>query len=222
MDNRRILIANLSKGVIGEQSANLIGSLLVSHVQLVAIGRSVLPEHERVPFFVHVDEFQSFGTDAFAALMSDARKYGPYFCLSHQFADQIAPHVRSAILGNAGLLVVFRVGGVDAELLAPEFHPIEANTLADQLPFKSWLRGAPHIPAATRSIARRAWSCRASGWRRSGRRVGGISGVVSGVEKPCHRTKSRRLSPFTLSRIRLSPILPSWTTLNDRSGLSFV
>ena len=106
MDNRRIVIANLAKGVIGEQAANLLGSLFVSHLQLVAMGRSVIPEQERVPFFVHVDEFQSFGTDAFASLMSEARKYGAYFCLSHQFTDQIAPHVRAAVLGNAGTLIV--------------------------------------------------------------------------------------------------------------------
>lgn len=144
MDNRRIVITNLAKGVIGEQAANLLGSLFVSHLQLVAMGRSVIPEQERVPFFVHVDEFQSFGTDAFASLMSEARKYGAYFCLSHQFTDQIAPHVRAAILGNAGTLIVFRVGGADAALLAPEFHPMEPNVLTDQLPFKAWLRRAAY------------------------------------------------------------------------------
>jgi energy-coupling factor transporter ATP-binding protein EcfA2 len=140
MDNRRIVIANLAKGVIGEQAANLLGSLFVSHLQLVAMSRSTVAEHNRVPFFCHVDEFQSFGTDAFAALMSEARKYGAYFCLSHQFTDQIAPKVRAAVLGNAGTLIVFRVTGADAKLLAPEFHPMEANALADQLPFTAWLR----------------------------------------------------------------------------------
>jgi hypothetical protein len=142
MDNRRIIIANLAKGVIGEQAANLLGSLFVSHLQLVVMSRSTIAEHERVPFFLHVDEFQSFGTDAFASLMSEARKYGAHFCLSHQFTDQIAPHVRAAVLGNAGTLIAFRVGGADAALLAPEFHPMESNTLAAQLPFKAWLRRA--------------------------------------------------------------------------------
>ncbi len=144
MDNRRIVIANLAKGVIGEQAANLLGSLFVSHLQLVAMSRSTIAEEERVPFFVHVDEFQSFGTDAFASLMSEARKYGAHFCLSHQFTDQIAPHVRAAVLGNAGTLIVFRVGGADAKLLAPEFHPMEPNTLAAQLPFSAWLRRAAY------------------------------------------------------------------------------
>lgn len=142
MDNRRILIANLGKSVIGEQAASLLGSLLVSHLQLAAMSRTATGEDDRVPLFVHVDEFQSFGTDAFASLMSEARKYGAYFCLSHQFTDQIAPHVRAAVLGNAGTLIVFRVGGADAALLAPEFHPMEPNTLAAQLPFKAWLRRA--------------------------------------------------------------------------------
>src|SRR3982074_3656448 len=68
------------------------------------MSRTTIAEEDRVPFFVHVDEFQSFGTDAFASLMSEARKYGAYFCLSHQFTDQIAPRVRAAVLGKAGTL----------------------------------------------------------------------------------------------------------------------
>ena len=144
MDHRRIVIANLAKGAIGEQAANLLGSLFISHLQLVAMSRGTIPEHARVPFFVQVDEFQSFGTDAFASLMSESRKYATYFCLAHQFTDQIAPHVRAAILGNAGTIIAFRVGGADAALLAPEFHPMEPNTLAAQLPFKAWLRRAAY------------------------------------------------------------------------------
>lgn len=165
MDNRRILIANLAKGAIGEQAANLLGSLLISHLQLVAMSRSSIPEPERVPFFIHVDEFQSFGTDAFASLMSESRKYAAHFCLAHQFTEQIAPNVRAAILGNAGTLIVFRVGGTDAALLAPEFHPMEPNTLAAQLPFKAWIRRAgfgdyhpincaPRIPVRSGRLAR--------------------------------------------------------------------
>src|SRR5439155_18599639 len=79
MNNRRILIANLAKGTIGEQAANLLGSLLVSHLQLVAMERGSLPPHQRVPFFVHVDEFQTFSSDAFASLLSEARKFATHF-----------------------------------------------------------------------------------------------------------------------------------------------
>lgn len=140
MNQRRILIANLAKGAIGEQASNLLGSLLVSHLQLLAMERGALPPAERVSFFVHVDEFQSFSSDAFATLLSEARKFALHFGLVNQFSDQIPPSVRAAVLGNAGSLIAFRVGSRDAALLAPEFHPIEPGALTDQLPFTAWLR----------------------------------------------------------------------------------
>ena len=140
MNHRRILIANLAKGTIGEQAANLLGSFLVSHMQLVAMERGVLPPEQRVPFFVHVDEFQTFSSEAFASLLSEARKFATHFCLANQYSDQISPAVRAAVLGNASTLVVFRVGSRDAELLATEFRPMDAGGLADQEPFTAWLR----------------------------------------------------------------------------------
>jgi hypothetical protein len=140
MNNRRILVANLAKGTIGEQASNLLGSLLVSHLQLVAMERGALEPARRIPFFVHVDEFQTFSSDAFATLLSEARKFATHFCLVNQFTDQLPHSVRSAVLGNAGSLIAFRVGSRDAELLAPEFHPMEAGALTDQQPFTAWLR----------------------------------------------------------------------------------
>jgi hypothetical protein len=140
MNNRRILIANLAKGTIGEQAANLLGSLLVSHLQLVAMERGSFLPQERVPFFAHVDEFQTFSSDAFASLLSEARKFALHFCLANQYTDQLSHAVRSAVIGNAGTLVVFRVGSRDAELLAPEFRPMDPGALADQEPFTAWLR----------------------------------------------------------------------------------
>ena len=111
MEHRGILIANLAKGRIGEQAANLLGSLLVSHLQLAAMGRSAQAPENRVPFFAHIDEFQSFGTDAFASLLSEARKFAAHFCLANQYIDQLDASVRAAVLGNAGALLVFRVSG---------------------------------------------------------------------------------------------------------------
>jgi DNA helicase HerA-like ATPase len=140
MNHRRILIANLAKGTIGEQAANLLGSLLVSHMQLVAMERGALPPERRVPFFVHVDEFQTFSSEAFASLLSEARKFATHFCLANQYTDQLSPAVRAAVLGNAGTLAVFRVGSHDAELLAPEYRPMDPGGLADQEPFTAWLR----------------------------------------------------------------------------------
>jgi DNA helicase HerA-like ATPase len=140
MNNRRILIANLAKGTIGEQAANLLGSLLVSHLQLTAMERGALPPQERVSFFVHVDEFQTFSSDAFASLLSEARKFALHFALANQYCDQLSNAVRSAVIGNAGTLIAFRVGSRDSELLAPEFRQMEPGTLSDQEPFTAWLR----------------------------------------------------------------------------------
>jgi energy-coupling factor transporter ATP-binding protein EcfA2 len=82
LDKRRLLIANLAKGQIGEQASNLLGSLLLSHLQLVAMARSELAPEKRAPFFVHIDEFQSFGTEVFASLLSEARKFATHFCIA--------------------------------------------------------------------------------------------------------------------------------------------
>jgi hypothetical protein len=139
-DQRRIFIANLAKGQIGEQASNLLGSLLISHLQLVTMARSELAPEKRAPFFVHVDEFPNFATDAFASMLSESRKFGTHFCLAAQYLDQTAHQVRAAVLGNAGTLMVFRVSAADAELLAPEFHPLPPPELADQPPFRAWLR----------------------------------------------------------------------------------
>jgi DNA helicase HerA-like ATPase len=155
MNNRRILIANLAKGAIGEQASNLLGSLLVSHLQLIAMERGSLPPDDRVPFFVHVDEFQTFSSDAFASLLSEARKFATHFALANQYTDQLPNAVRSAVIGNAGTLVAFRVGSRDAELLAPEFdvgtldaglmlasehRAVVPGDLVSQEPFTAWLR----------------------------------------------------------------------------------
>jgi hypothetical protein len=140
MNNRQIVIANLSSGTIGERATNVLGSLLVSHIQLTAMARSSIAPDQRVPHFIHVDEFQSFTTDAFASIFSEARKFAAHFCLANQYTKQIPEVVRAAVLGNAGSLIVFCVAAGDAELLAPEFHPLPTSELMEQLPFTAWLR----------------------------------------------------------------------------------
>ena len=87
-----------------------------------------------------MDKFQTFSSDAFASLLSEARKFATHFTLANQYTDQLPHPVRSAVIGNAGSLVVFRVGSRDAEFLAPEFRPMEAGALADQEPYTAWLR----------------------------------------------------------------------------------
>jgi hypothetical protein len=121
MDNRRILIANLSKGLLGEDKANLLGSLLVTSFELAALERVDVPESKRQDFFLFIDEFHNFATDSFATILSEARKYRLCLTLSHQYLDQLRDSVRHAVFGNAGTIISFRVGGRDAKALAEEF-----------------------------------------------------------------------------------------------------
>jgi TraM recognition site of TraD and TraG/Type IV secretion-system coupling protein DNA-binding domain len=121
MDNRRILIANLSKGLLGEDKANLLGSLLVTSFELAALGRVDVAEAERADFHLYIDEFHNFATDSFATILSEARKYRLNLTLSHQYLDQLRESVRHAVFGNAGTVISFRVGGTDAKELATEF-----------------------------------------------------------------------------------------------------
>jgi hypothetical protein len=124
MDNRRIFIANLSKGMLGENKANLLGSLLVTSFELAAMERVDVPEHRRKDFFLFIDEFHNFSTDSFASILSEARKYRLCLTLSHQYLDQVRENVRKAVFGNAGTLISFRSGESDARVLAQEFGDI--------------------------------------------------------------------------------------------------
>lgn len=121
MDHRRIFIANLSKGLLGEDKANLLGSVLVTSFELAALERVDVPEHERQDFFLFIDEFHNFTTDSFATVLSEARKYRLCLTLSHQYLDQLKESVLRAVFGNVGSLISFRVGERDAEILAQEF-----------------------------------------------------------------------------------------------------
>ena len=114
MDNQRLFIANLSKGKIGHDKANLLGSLLATQFQLAAMGRAGQPENERRDFYLFIDEFQNFTTDSFAAMLAEARKYRLCLTLSHQYIDQIPLPIRQAVFGNVGTLFSFRVGNADA------------------------------------------------------------------------------------------------------------
>lgn len=129
MDNRRVFIANLSKGFLGHEKANLLGSLLVTQFQLAAMERAKRPESDRPDFFLFIDEFQNFSTDAFASILAEARKYHLSLTLSHQYIDQLQTPVRQAVFGNVGTLIAFRVGYSDAEVLEREFN----NTFAPEV-----------------------------------------------------------------------------------------
>lgn len=123
MDEGKILLVNLAKGKIGEDTANLIGSLLVSRFDLAAISRANIPEEERKDFTLFLDEFHNFTTQSLASMLSELRKYRNSLVLSHQFMTQLSLPIRDAILGNAGTIIIFRIGAFDAEILAKEFSP---------------------------------------------------------------------------------------------------
>jgi hypothetical protein len=114
MDRGRVLVVSLAKGLMGEQASSLLGSLLVASIHEAALSRADVPEDARRPFLLVVDEFQGVATDRFSSALSEARKYGLGLVLSHQFLGQLLPEVRSAALGNAGSMLLFRVGGEDA------------------------------------------------------------------------------------------------------------
>jgi len=123
MDRGEIFIANLASGRIGEDNSDLLGGLLVAGFQLAAMSRADQPEAERRDFSLLVDEFQHFANDAFAGILSEARKYRLSLTLSHQYLDQVPPGITEAVLGNVGSLIVFRVGGGDVARLVRELTP---------------------------------------------------------------------------------------------------
>ncbi|MFA4817243.1 MAG: type IV secretion system DNA-binding domain-containing protein [Parcubacteria group bacterium] len=128
MDKKKILIVNLSKGRIGEDAMRLLGGMIVTKIQLAAMGRVEIPEEERADFYLYVDEFQNFATESFANILSEARKYRLNLVLAHQYINQLIfdgnTTVRDAIFGNVGTIVTFRVGAEDAEFLEKEFDPV--------------------------------------------------------------------------------------------------
>ncbi len=124
MDNKKILIMNLAKGKIGEDSSALLGAMMITKIQLAAMGRADIPEEERKDFYLYVDEFQNFATDSFANILSEARKYRLSLILANQYIMQLEEKVSDAVFGNCGTIVSFRVGAADAEILEKEFEPV--------------------------------------------------------------------------------------------------
>lgn len=123
MDEGKILLVNLAKGSIGEDTSNLLGSLLISRFDLAALSRANIPESERKDFTLYLDEFHNFTTRSLTFMLSELRKYRLALVLSNQYLTQLEPSMRDAILGNVGTIIVFRIGAVDAEFIAMEFAP---------------------------------------------------------------------------------------------------
>ena len=124
MDQKRILLANLSKGKIGEDKSNLLGSAIVTKMYLAALERQNLPEEIRKDFYLYIDEFQNFSTDIFPSILSEARKYRLNLNLAHQYLYQLPESIKHAVFGNVGTVISFRVGSYDAKELAEEMKPV--------------------------------------------------------------------------------------------------
>lgn len=127
MNKGKIFLVNVSKGRIGEDNSALLGGMIITKIQLAAMERVRIPEDERKDFYLYVDEFQNFVTDAFAGILSEARKYRLNLTVAHQYTAQLVSDkssaVRDAVFGNVGTMIVFRVGSDDAEFLEKEFEP---------------------------------------------------------------------------------------------------
>ncbi|MFG6543420.1 TraM recognition domain-containing protein, partial [Sulfitobacter sp. M22298] len=132
MDSSGILIVNLAKGRLGSDISNIMGGLITSSIMQAAFTRHGLSEVARRPFFLYVDEFHNLTTKSFAGLLSEARKYGLGLTLAHQHLSQTEPDVRDAILGNAGTMIVFRLGANDAPLFERFLPPFSAQDLQNQ------------------------------------------------------------------------------------------
>jgi hypothetical protein len=140
MDRRKILLVNLSKGKLGSLNAQLLGSLIVTKIQMAAMSRADVPPDQRPPFYAYIDEFQNIVTDSFAQMLAEIRKYGVGLILAHQYVDQLPDSIKQAITGNVGTMMAFRLGHADAKWLAPHFAPLTAEDLTNVAPFHYHLR----------------------------------------------------------------------------------
>lgn len=140
MQNKKILLINLSKGKIGSDNANLLGALLVSRIQFYALQRAKIKEEDRTPFYLYVDEFQNFATGSFGEILSESRKYGLGLYLTNQFTAQLDDSILKAVLGNVGSIVSFAGGAMDARVMASEFQPFTADDIISLQRFQVYIK----------------------------------------------------------------------------------
>lgn len=164
MDQRKILICNVSKGKLGEDATTLLGSIIVNAIQITALNRASQEEENRKPFYLYVDEMHSFISLSFADILAEARKYKLSLFLAHQYIEQIHEKIRYAIFGNVGTIIIFRVGAEDARHLAQEVYPTFAAEDLINLPkyamyLKLMIDGSTSIPfsAETLPLTSREW-----------------------------------------------------------------
>lgn len=157
MDDGQVLLVNLAKGKLGEDASLLLGGLLMTSVGLAAFSRADSPEHQRRDFALYADEFQSFTTLSLVNMASELRKYRVGLILAHQYLDQLDVKIRNAVIGNAGTLICFRLGGRDATFLEKEFQGIFTSHDLMRLPnyhiyLKLMIDGKPSLPFSAITI----------------------------------------------------------------------
>ena len=140
MDNKKILIMNLSKGKIGEDNSALLGALMITKIQLSAMERGDIPEEERKDFYLYVDEFQNFATESFCNILSEARKYRLNLILANQYIEQIKEEITKAVFGNCGTIIAFRVGSQDGQALEKELPPFTQEDFINLPRFSIYLK----------------------------------------------------------------------------------
>ncbi len=158
MDERKILLVNLSKGRLGEINANLIGMIFVGKILMAALSRVDDPTKSFPPFYLHIDEFQNVSTPAIASILSEARKYKLSLTVAHQFIAQLDENIRDAVFGNVGSMAAFRVGSEDAQFLEQQFSPVfEAKDLMNVPNYNALVRmltnGTPTKPFSMATLA---------------------------------------------------------------------
>lgn len=157
MDEGKILIVNLAKGKIGEDMCALVGSLFTTSFELAALSRSDIPEENRKPFYLYIDEVQSFITQSFANMLSESRKYRLGLIMAHQYLEQLDEGIRHSLFGNAGTIISFRLGQEDAHIMAREFYPVFEETDIINLPnhhiyLKLMIDGISSQPFSARTL----------------------------------------------------------------------
>lgn len=124
INQKKLILVNLSKGRLGEGNSSFLGAILVAKLKEAGMARAAMPEKERHEFYFYMDEFHAFVTESFENILSEARKYGICLTVAHQYMSQLSPRVQAAVLGNVGSIIIFRVGGEDAVRLKPEMAPV--------------------------------------------------------------------------------------------------
>jgi hypothetical protein len=150
MDQKKIILVSLPKGLLGELNAQLLGMIISGKIQIAAFSRQNQIEEDRIPFFLYVDEFQNFTSKTFATILSEARKYRLSLNITHQYIEQLDEATRSAVVGNVGTLVTWRIGVSDAEFLQKEMAPVSVDDMVSSEKFSYYVRmlidGAPAEP----------------------------------------------------------------------------